>query len=124
MYTFALMRRLLPLLTLVLLAGPAAITTPAQNSTARIPTRLAPSKFELTVDSIMRGPGLVGWAPTSLRWSADSRILYFEWRKPGEKDPSTYAVDRGGGDPRKLSDDDVKNIPPPAVWCMATVATW
>ena len=42
--------------------------------------------FELTVDSIMRGPDLVGWPPTALRWSADSRQLYFDWRKPGEKE--------------------------------------
>ena len=47
----------------------------------------AASKFQLTVDGIMRGPDLVGWPPTSLRWSADSRNLYFEWRKPGEKEP-------------------------------------
>jgi dipeptidyl aminopeptidase/acylaminoacyl peptidase len=113
MYTFALMRRVPLLLTIVLLTGPVAVTTPAQNSTSKIPARLAPSKFELTVDSIMRGSDLVGWAPTSLRWSADSRILYFNWRKPGEREPSTYAVGREGGDPRKLSDDDVKNIPPP-----------
>ena len=32
----------------------------------------APSKFELSVDSIMRGPKLVGYPPTGLRWSGDS----------------------------------------------------
>lgn len=31
----------------------------------------APARpFELTVDRIMRGPDLVGWTPTGLRWSA------------------------------------------------------
>src|SRR3954470_11245819 len=29
--------------------------------------------FQLTVDSIMRGPDLVGWAPAALRWSSDSQ---------------------------------------------------
>ena len=44
----------------------------------------APSRLQLTIDSIMRGPGLVGWPPTQLRWSPDSQRLYFSWRKPGE----------------------------------------
>jgi dipeptidyl aminopeptidase/acylaminoacyl peptidase len=75
------------------------------------PAQSAAVRFQLTVDSIMRGPDLVGWPPASLRWSADSRHLYFEWRKPGEKEASTYVVDRTGGDPRKLSDDEARNVP-------------
>jgi dipeptidyl aminopeptidase/acylaminoacyl peptidase len=69
------------------------------------------AKLQLTVDSIMRGPGLVGWPPTGLRWSADSRHLYFEWRRPGEKEASTYVVGRDGGEPRKLTEDEVKHAP-------------
>jgi dipeptidyl aminopeptidase/acylaminoacyl peptidase len=69
-------------------------------------------RFQLTVDSIMRGPDLVGYPPTNLRWSADSQKLYFEWRKPREKESSNYVVSRDGGEPRKLSDGEVKNIPP------------
>jgi len=68
--------------------------------------------FELTVDSIMRGPDLVGYPPTGLRWSADSQKLFFEWRKPGETESSTYVVGRDGTGLRKLSDDEVKPIPP------------
>jgi len=67
--------------------------------------------FQLTVDSIMRGPDLVGYPPTNLRWSADSQQLYFEWRKPKEKESSTYVVSRDGGEPRKLSDEEARNIP-------------
>jgi hypothetical protein len=69
------------------LAGPALVPTIAQ--------RAAPvdgAKLQLTIDSIMRGPNLVGWPPTALRWSADSQKLYFEWRKPGEKEASTPAA--------------------------------
>src|SRR5262245_12189079 len=69
-------------------------------------------KFELTLDSIMRGPNLVGWPQTGLRWSADSKKLFFEWRKPGQDKASTYVVAREGGTPRKLSDDEAKNVPP------------
>ena len=57
----------------------------------------APSKLQLTVDSVMRGPALVGWPPTAVRWSADSRNLFFDWRKPGEKESSTYVVVARGG---------------------------
>ena len=68
--------------------------------------------FDLTVDSIMRGPDLVGWAPTGLRWSGDSQKLYFEWRRPGEDEASTYVVARTGGEPRKLTDEEVRHVPP------------
>jgi dipeptidyl aminopeptidase/acylaminoacyl peptidase len=69
-------------------------------------------KFPLTVDSIMRGPDLVGYPPDGLRWSADSQKLYFEWRKPGEEEASTYVVGRDGGTPVKLTDEQKKSAPP------------
>ena len=51
----------------------------------------APS-FPLTVDSIMRGPELVGNPPNNLRWSGDSKELYFEWLMPKEDLPATWVV--------------------------------
>jgi dipeptidyl aminopeptidase/acylaminoacyl peptidase len=80
------------------------------TTSAQAPKRDA--RVEMTVDSIMRGPDLVGYPPASLRWSGDSQKLYFEWRKPGEKEASTYVADRSGGEPRKLSDAEKKNAPP------------
>jgi dipeptidyl aminopeptidase/acylaminoacyl peptidase len=68
--------------------------------------------FPLTVDSIMRGPDLVGNAPSAVRWSGDSRWIYFSWQKPGEKEASTYMVAREGGEPRKLSDEEARTAPP------------
>jgi dipeptidyl aminopeptidase/acylaminoacyl peptidase len=73
----------------------------------------ATKAFLLTVDSIMRGADLVGYPPTDLRWSGDSERLYFEWRKPGEDEASTYVVQRAGGTPRKLSDEERKLAPAP-----------
>jgi dipeptidyl aminopeptidase/acylaminoacyl peptidase len=102
------MRPLCAVVLAILLGGPAADSSRAQK-----PAPLAAQpRFSLTIDSIMRGPDLVGWPQTSLRWSADSRNLYFDWRKPGEKESSTYVVGRDGGDARKLSDDEVRNAPP------------
>jgi dipeptidyl aminopeptidase/acylaminoacyl peptidase len=72
----------------------------------------APSKFELSVDSIMRGPKLVGYPPTGLRWSGDSSRLYFEWRRPGDDEASTWVVNRDGGGLRQLSDDERLSAPP------------
>jgi dipeptidyl aminopeptidase/acylaminoacyl peptidase len=72
----------------------------------------AAGRFPLTVDSIMRGPDLVGSAPSSVRWSGDSKQIYFDWQKPGEDEASTYMVPREGGTPVKLSDDDARQAPP------------
>jgi dipeptidyl aminopeptidase/acylaminoacyl peptidase len=70
------------------------------------------SSFPLTVDSIMRGPKLVGYPPTGLRWSGDSTRLYFEWRRPGEDETSTWVVGRDGSDLRRLSDEERRSAPP------------
>ena len=74
--------------------------------------QLASPTFPLTVDSIMRGPKLVGYPPTGLRWSGDSSRLYFEWRRAGEDEASTWVVSRDGGEPRKLTDGERKTAPP------------
>ena len=88
----------------VTLAGaPAKKTPPA-----------AKAGFELSVDSIMRGPKLVGYPPTGLRWSGDSKSLYFEWRHPNDDEASTWVVSREGGEPRKLSDTERRSAPPAA----------
>jgi dipeptidyl aminopeptidase/acylaminoacyl peptidase len=70
--------------------------------------------FELTVESIMRGPKLVGYPPTGLRWAGDSSRLFFEWRRPEDDEASTWVVARDGGGPRKLSDEERRTAPPVA----------
>src|SRR5215218_2490416 len=81
---------------------------------AQRPTPVAaPARLQLTVDSVMRGPGLVGWPPSNLRWSADSQRLYFSWRRPGEQAEALYVGSRDGGAPKRLSDEEAK-APPPA----------
>ena len=103
------MRQLAVVFAAALLVAPSVLTSAEQNAARKT---AAATTFELTVDSIMRGPKLVGYPPTGLRWSANSQNLYFEWRKPGEDEASTYVVARDGGTPRKLSDDEKKNVPP------------
>ncbi len=71
-----------------------------------------PAKFELTIDSIMRGPKLVGYPQTGLRWSGDSARLYFEWRRPADDEAGTYVVDKNGSEPRKLTESERRSAPP------------
>ncbi|HQU93855.1 MAG TPA: hypothetical protein PLK77_16285, partial [Pyrinomonadaceae bacterium] len=47
------------------------------NTIAVSPQSVPVKKFDLTIDNIMRGPGLVGYEPTSVRWSPDSKKIYF-----------------------------------------------
>src|SRR5438128_8123165 len=79
-------------------------------------TAAAPPKpFELSVDSIMRGPRLVGYPPTGVYWSQDSQHVYFRWKQADEprlKEPSLYVVNRDGTGLRRLSDDEALQAPP------------
>ena len=73
------------------------------------------AKFALTIDNIMRGPGLVGHEPAAVRWSYDASKLYFQWKQysdPLETPMDTYVVSRDGSGLRKLADEEVKLAPP------------
>jgi dipeptidyl aminopeptidase/acylaminoacyl peptidase len=69
----------------------------------------------LTVDSIMRGPALVGYEPAQVRWSGDSRQVFFQWKTAAQKEEApadTYVVNRDGTGLRKLSDGEARLAPP------------
>jgi dipeptidyl aminopeptidase/acylaminoacyl peptidase len=74
-----------------------------------------PQKFDLTVDSIMRGPDLVGYEPNRVYWSPDGQRVYFRWKRAGEprlKQPDLYVVNRDGSGLRQLTEDEAKQAPP------------
>jgi dipeptidyl aminopeptidase/acylaminoacyl peptidase len=105
----SLQRRALGAISIILLLLPQTII--AQQATSP-PT---PKRFELTVDSIMRGAALVGYEPTSVRWSQDGGRVYFRWKaatEPRLKEFDTYVVNRDGTNLRKLSEEEAKNAPP------------
>src|SRR5437763_17015330 len=89
-----------------------ALAVAAVVTFAEPTARLADAPFSLSVDSIMRGPKLVGYPPSGLRWSGDSSRLYFEWRKAGDDETSTWVVARDGGQPRRLTDEERRTAPP------------
>ena len=81
-----------------------------------ISSRALPAgKFALTVDNIMRGPELYGYAPSEVRWSGDGERIYFQWKQasdPRLKPPDTYVVGRDGSGLRRLTDAEAKVAPP------------
>jgi dipeptidyl aminopeptidase/acylaminoacyl peptidase len=102
------MRRFCAVPLAVLLLAPAGPPSAALEPARAQAVRPVP----LTVDSIMRGPDLVGYPPTGLRWALDSQQLFFDWRRPGEKEASTYVVGRDGRNPRRLTEDEAQHAPP------------
>src|SRR5256885_15410336 len=74
-----------------------------------------PKPFDLTVDSIMRGPRLVGYPPTGVYWSQDSQRVYFRWQQhdqPRLKETSLHVRNRDGPGLSRLSAEEVKNGAP------------
>ncbi len=69
-------------------------------------------RFELTVANIMRGPELVGTAPSRMSWSPDGHTLYFVWKQPQEENQGFYRVARGGGEPERVPEDEALRIQP------------
>lgn len=84
---------------------------------AQQPKPAGPAKpFELTVDSIMRGPRLVGYPPSGVYWSQNSQKVYFRWKQADEprlKEMSLYVVNRDGSGLRRLTEEESKQAPPP-----------
>ncbi|MDO8665936.1 MAG: hypothetical protein Q7J79_04940, partial [Gemmatimonadales bacterium] len=77
------MRRTLALLAITF-AGGFVAPLQAQRSGPASPAPASPSSpaFDLTIDNIMRGPDLYGTPPRLVRFSDDSRYVYFRWKKP------------------------------------------
>ncbi|MFN2415641.1 MAG: alpha/beta fold hydrolase [Pyrinomonadaceae bacterium] len=74
-----------------------------------------PKQFELTIDSIMRGPDLVGYAPAGVYWSQDSGRVFFRWKRAGEprlKETDLYTVGADGAGLRKLTEAEARQAPP------------
>lgn len=81
---------------------------------AALPVQTQPA-FQLTVDSIMRGPGLVGYQPREIRWSGRGDRIYFEWKQatdPLRNDFDLYEVKPDGGGLLKIPPEEKKLIPP------------
>lgn len=103
------MRRL-PLLLVLGLTISASALIADQRATAPTAT---PAVMALTVDSIMRGPALVGTSPGNIRWSKDSSKIYFSWQKAGAERTGTFVVNRDGTGLRELTTEEAANLDTP-----------
>ncbi|MCJ7629902.1 MAG: prolyl oligopeptidase family serine peptidase [Longimicrobiales bacterium] len=69
--------------------------------------------FPLTIESIMRGPELVGVAPGGIQWSNDSDWIFFRWAPGGgawDDNPELYRVRSSGGDPEKVPEEMADSV--------------
>jgi dipeptidyl aminopeptidase/acylaminoacyl peptidase len=92
-----------------------AQSQPSTQSQTPAQTQTAARAFELTVDSIMRGPDLVGYQPTGVYWSQDNSRVYFRWKRAGEprlKEQDLYVVNSDGAGLRKLTEEEARQAPP------------
>ncbi|MEZ5070548.1 MAG: prolyl oligopeptidase family serine peptidase [Bacteroidales bacterium] len=74
-------------------------------------TSQVPNQSALSIGQIMRGEDFTGCLPTSIRWSEDSRTIYFSWNPDGDTLRSTYGADRTTGDIRKLTPAETRDLP-------------
>ncbi len=88
---------------------PSPATPPAKAAAKEAPAK-PPGPLTLSIDSIMRGPKLIGSAPSGIRWAPDSSKVYFSWQKPGEDRANTYAVGRDGTDLKQLTAEEARQV--------------
>jgi Tol biopolymer transport system component/dienelactone hydrolase len=67
---------------------------------------------ELSLEKIMAGPEFYGTSPSNPVWAVDSKFLYFQWKKPGEKNAEIYAVSLTRPEPIKISREEILKDPP------------
>ncbi len=94
---------------------PEGRTQPSTASASPARGQVASKPFALTIDNIMRGPELIGYAPVNVHWSQDGRFVYFDWKQAGEsrrKEYAHYVVNADGSGLHRLIDEDAKRLPP------------
>ncbi|WP_452230413.1 alpha/beta fold hydrolase [Lacinutrix sp. MEBiC02404] len=62
----------------------------------------------LTIDQIMQGEDFVGYLPTNLRWSDNSKDIYFSWNPDNDTIRSTYEINISSKKKHKLSFEELK----------------
>ena len=81
-----------------------------------LPARAQTPSFDFSIRNIMRGPELYGREPSQVRWTADSRWIYFSWLPPGtdwRERPRPYRVrPAAGAKPERVSDAHMDSVGP------------
>ena len=69
------------------------------------------SQSPLTIEKIMQGEKYTGVSPDMMRWSPSGDILYFNWTQDVDSMPTLYALEPASMAPRKLSREEIKDLP-------------
>jgi dipeptidyl aminopeptidase/acylaminoacyl peptidase len=64
----------------------------------------------LTVEKIMRDPKWIGTSPSNIRWSDDSKKIYFNWNPENADMPELYSITPNDTKPQKVSLDERKAL--------------
>jgi dipeptidyl aminopeptidase/acylaminoacyl peptidase len=76
-----------------------------------LPSTLAQTLGELTVEKIMRDPKWMGVSPSSPYWSADGKTLYFNWNPVNATADSLYKISLTNRVPQKVSKQERMSLP-------------
>jgi dipeptidyl aminopeptidase/acylaminoacyl peptidase len=101
------------ILSLLLLQTPIGVL--AQGVADRVPDPVRSQPFSLSIRNIMKAEEHVGRSPTEVRWTDDSRWVYFQWQPGGlewDEGRSLYRVPSTGGEPEKLGDEAARIVAP------------
>jgi len=66
---------------------------------------------ELTVEKIMRDPKWIGTSPSNIRWSHDSKTIYFNWNPENAPGDSLYKITLQNRTPQKVSKAERMSLP-------------
>ena len=69
------------------------------------------SQSPLTIEKIMQGEKFTGVSPDRMRWSPTGDRLYFNWTQDVDSVPALYEVEPVTAEPRKLSRQEIKDLP-------------
>ncbi len=76
-----------------------------------LPSAFAQQLAPLTVEKIMRDPRWMGVAPSNVRWSEDSKQIYFSWNPENNAGDSLYVISLSNKTPLKVSPSVRRSLP-------------
>ena len=75
------------------------------------PAQQVINKSTLSIPQIMQGEKFVGYSPAAIRWSEDSKTIYFSWNPNQDTLRSWHKVGLKGGEPAALSVEEELALP-------------
>ena len=69
------------------------------------------NKSTLTIPQIMQGEKFIGYSPSNIFWSDDSKSIYFTWNPKGEKVKSLYKIGVNDAKPTLVTVEEQQEMP-------------